>query len=131
MEGAPGVSEVGGYGPEGGYGEFGEYRTANVVSRGGSARGRSFAGRGPKGYRRSDTRIAEDVSEALTRDPEVDASDIDVHVQDGEVTLTGTVSDRRTKRRAEDDAAACSGVRDVHNRLTIAERGDPGLATTR
>jgi hypothetical protein len=120
MEGSASVNRVGGYGPEGGYGEFGDYRTARVVAGGAGSLGQSHAGRGPKNYRRPDASIAEDVSEALTLDPDVDASEIDVHVEGGEVTLTGSVHDRRSKRRAEDDAAACSGVRDVHNRLRIA-----------
>jgi osmotically-inducible protein OsmY len=79
-------------------------------------------GRGPKGYRRSDERIREDVSEELTRHPEVDASEIEVSVQDGEVTLSGTVEDRRAKRLAEDVVERVSGVNEVHNQLR-ARRG--------
>ena len=41
----------------------------------------NFSGRGPKGYRRSDERIAEEVSEALARHPDIDASDIEVRVE--------------------------------------------------
>jgi hypothetical protein len=59
-----------------------------------------FAGRGPKGYRRSDSRIREDVCDRLTDAPFLDASDIDVTVTDGEVTLSGTVHYR------EENAAA-------------------------
>src|SRR5262245_20667475 len=51
------------------------------------------AGKGPRGYRRSDARIYEDVCEALTRDGEVDASDVEVTVEDGQVMLSGTVAD--------------------------------------
>lgn len=78
-----------------------------------------FAGRGPKGYKRSDDRIREDVNEALTRNPDIDASDIEVKVESGEVTLTGTVDSRQTKRLAEDLAEDCSGVHEVHNQLRI------------
>src|SRR5688572_23005737 len=56
------------------------------------------AGKGPKGYVRNAQRIREDVIHALTRDPYIDASEIEVHVDAGEVTLTGTVDHRRTKR---------------------------------
>ena len=49
------------------------------------------AGRGPKGYQRSDERVREIVSEALARDGELDASEIEVSVERGEVTLNGTV----------------------------------------
>lgn len=86
----------------------------------------NHAGRGPKGYRRSDERIQEDVNEALTRDPDVDASEIEVRVQNGEVTLTGTVDERRAKRRAEDVAESCSGVTDVHNQLRVVAGGAHG-----
>src|SRR5690606_23118505 len=70
----------------------------------------TYVGRGPKGYRRSDERITEDVCDRLTDDPMVDASDITVQVRDGEVTLTGTVEDRRQKRRAEDIVEDVPGV---------------------
>jgi hypothetical protein len=77
-------------------------------------------GRGPKGYRRSDERIREDVCEALTEDELIDASNIEVAVQDCEVTLSGTVNSREQKRRAEDVIDEISGVRDVNNALRIA-----------
>jgi osmotically-inducible protein OsmY len=80
----------------------------------------SFRGRGPKGYRRSDERIREDVCELLTDDPRVDASNIDVSVGSGEVTLSGIVLTREEKRLAEDLAEYVSGVWDVQNCLTIA-----------
>jgi hypothetical protein len=76
-------------------------------------------GKGPAGYQRSDDRIRELVCESLTDDDQIDASQIDVAVQHGEVTLTGTVDDRRTKRDAEDCAASVAGVRDVHNQLRV------------
>jgi osmotically-inducible protein OsmY len=79
----------------------------------------TYTGRGPKGYKRSDERIQEEISDELTRHPEIDASDIEVQVQDGEVTLSGTVDDRRTKRLAEDLAEQCSGVQQVHNRVRV------------
>jgi hypothetical protein len=81
-----------------------------------------YAGRGPKNWQRSDDRIREDVNEMLTQHPDVDASDIDVQVATGEVTLTGTVSSRHEKRAAEDCAWDVSGVRDVHNQLRDLER---------
>jgi hypothetical protein len=80
----------------------------------------SFRGRGPKGFQRSDDRILEDVCELLSEHPDVDASEITVEVQDGEVTLAGTVADRYQKRAAEDVADEVFGVRDVHNRLRVA-----------
>jgi hypothetical protein len=91
--------------------------------RGYEARRGPHAGRGPKGYRRSDERIAEDVNERLTEDAYLDATDIEVAVADGVVTLSGSVDGRPDKRRAEDIADAVSGVRDVSNQLRI-QRND-------
>jgi osmotically-inducible protein OsmY len=122
----------GGYG-QGGYGRSGfvpeqEYGYGLTdYERGFAPRGFSyssvtvgrFAGRGPKGYRRSDDRIREEVNEELTRHPEIDASEIEVEVQKGEVTLTGKVEDRHQKRLAEDITERCLGVNDVHNQLKV------------
>lgn len=83
-----------------------------------------FRGRGPRGYQRSDERIREDVCERLTDDPEIDASNLEVTVKNCEVTLSGTVSSREDKRRAEECAEEVSGVKDVHNTLRVsAEQG--------
>lgn len=76
-------------------------------------------GKGPKGYMRSDERIKEDVCDALMDDNEVDASEIEVSVKKGEVTLEGTVDSRQAKRRAEQCTDRCTGVIDVHNNLKI------------
>lgn len=76
-------------------------------------------GKGPKGYQRSDERIREDVYQRLTAHGQIDARAISVEVHDGEVTLRGPVDSRRTKRMAEDTVDSISGVRDVHNDLTI------------
>lgn len=84
-------------------------------------------GRGPKGYTRSDERIREDVCDRLSDDWRIDASDIEVQVQDGEVTLTGSVNDRQLKRRAEDVAEEISGVRNVQNNLRV--QGQQSQAT--
>ncbi|MFC4454570.1 BON domain-containing protein [Deinococcus sonorensis] len=83
----------------------------------------SHQGKGPRGYQRSDDRIRESVNDALEDDHGVDASDIEVQVQGGEVTLTGTVTDRMQKRRAEDVAESLRGVRDVHNQLRVSAEG--------
>jgi osmotically-inducible protein OsmY len=94
----------------------------------------TYTGRGPKGYKRSDERIQEEISDELTRHPEIDASEIEVQVQDGEVTLSGTVDDRKTKRLAEDIAEQCSGVQQVHNRVRVqkssAQHSSQGASET-
>jgi len=89
----------------------------------------SQVGRGPKGYTRSDERIREDICDRLSDDDEVDARDITVTVKNAEVTLEGTINDRRSKHRAEDIAESVSGVKDVSNHLRarkglIQELGD-------
>ena len=89
-----------------------------------------YSGRGPKGYKRSDDRIREDVSDRLMDDHRVDASDITVEVKDGEVTLTGTVSDREQKRCAEELVERVNGVKDVNVNLRVNRpAGGPGWQT--
>lgn len=83
-------------------------------------------GRGPKGYRRSDARIEEDVNDRLTEDRELDASEIQVHVSQGEVTLTGNVGSRQDRRRAEDLADSVAGVTYVLNNLRVRQAGTTG-----
>jgi len=78
-----------------------------------------YAGRGPRGYKRGDERIREDVCDRLTDDPRIDASDIDIAVKDGEVTLSGGVRTRDEKRFAEDLIERITGVRDVNNNLKV------------
>lgn len=80
-------------------------------------------GRGPKNYIRSDERIREDVNDRLSDDSWLDASEIEVGVSSGEVTLTGTVNEREDKRRAEDVAERVSGVKHVQNNLRVQPSG--------
>lgn len=77
------------------------------------------AGKGPRGYSRSDERVREDVADRLTDDPWLDPSEIEVAVTGCEVTLNGTVGSRDDKRRAEDLAHAVSGVKHVQNNLRV------------
>jgi osmotically-inducible protein OsmY len=76
-------------------------------------------GRGPKGYQRPDERIRENACERLTHHGGVDARDIQVSVKDGEITLEGTVENRRMKRMAEDALETIAGMKDIHNRLRV------------
>ncbi len=88
----------------------------------GSSYGSSYgihSGKGPKGYRRSDDRIKEEVSDALERHPQIDASELEVDVKDGIVTLKGHVEERRIKRMAEDAIENLPGVRDIRNELMV------------
>ena len=91
---------------------------------------RQHRGRGPKGYRRSDERIKEDVNDRLGDDYYLDASDVEVMVENTEVTLTGTVKSRSDKRRAEDIAESVSGVTNVENRLRVKQYGTSSMTDT-
>ena len=82
---------------------------------------RGYRGRGPANYTRSDERIREDACDRLTEDWRVDASQIEIRVEDGELTLDGTVSSREQKRRAEDCVEDLSGVRHVQNNLRVRD----------
>jgi hypothetical protein len=75
--------------------------------------------RGPKGYKRSDERIREDVNDRLAQQYDFDPSDVEVQVANGEVTLTGTVRSRHEKFIAEEIADDVSGVNEVHNQIRV------------
>lgn len=77
-------------------------------------------GRGPQGYTRSDDRIREDICERLSEHHYIDASQIRVEVNQGVVTLEGSVDDRWQKYQTEDLVDATSGVKDIQNRLTVS-----------
>jgi osmotically-inducible protein OsmY len=76
-------------------------------------------GKGPKNYKRSDERISEDINNRLTDEWNIDASDIEVTVTNGDVVLTGFVADRFQKRRAADIADDVYGVTNVENRIKL------------
>jgi osmotically-inducible protein OsmY len=128
----------GGYAGGGGYGQGGgdsgrgmrDRATDEVSPRFGGEqaarrREQDHRGRGPRGYRRSDERVREDVSDRLCDDPFVDASDIEVSVGGGEVTLGGAVDSRDARRRAEIIAEGVSGVTHVQNNLRVGRRAAP------
>ncbi len=79
----------------------------------------SYVGRGPRGYTRGDERIREDVCDRLTEEPRIDASDIEVKVASGEVSLAGSVRTREEKRFTEDVVERIVGVREVNNNLKV------------
>lgn len=109
---------TGGYSPSSGYGEGRFYAERDEGFRRREQEG-SFAGRGPKNYRRSDVRIIEDVNERLMEHPDIDASEIEVSVSDGIVALSGMVDNRWAKHLAEDIVESVSGVKGVDNRLRV------------
>ncbi len=79
----------------------------------------THSGKGPKGYIRPDSSILEEIYEILTRDHDVDATDIEVQVESGVVTLAGFVPDRQMKHRSELLAEGCTGVKEVQNQIRV------------
>jgi hypothetical protein len=77
---------------------------------------------GPRGYQRCDARI-EDICDRLTRSGRLDVRDVEVRVENGVVTLEGSVPDRLQKYRVEDIADDVFGVRDLFNRLHVIRGG--------
>jgi hypothetical protein len=82
----------------------------------------NHSGRGPKGYKRSDESIFEDVCETLYLSRDVDASNIEVSIHAGCVRLVGEVESREVKRMAEIEVENISGVVDVQNELVIKRK---------
>ena len=101
----------------------GQERYGRSSMMGRSAMSGPYAGRGPRGYQRSDERIREDICERMSECGELDASELEVRVSNAEVTLLGTVRDRQHKRLAEDLTDQVSGVREVHNQIRVAQPG--------
>lgn len=89
------------------------------VSRSRHSRQSDHTGKGPRGYRRKDKRIEEEINEHLTAHPDIDASEMEVSVTEGEVTILGMADTRHSKWLAEDIALNQPGVREVHNRIRI------------
>lgn len=79
------------------------------------------SGKGPRTVR-SDERLREEVCERLTESARVDAREIEVKVETGEVTLDGVVDARDGKRRAEAIAERVHGVVHVQNNLRTREQ---------
>lgn len=61
------------------------------------------------------------IVERLEEERGLDLRDVDVRVEEGEVTLNGTVRRKEEKRRIE-DVADMEGVRNVQNNLRVRER---------
>ena len=59
-------------------------------------------GKAPKGYVRSDERLKEMICERLMQDGNIDASDVEIRVASGLVTLEGSVDSRMAKYQIED-----------------------------
>lgn len=95
------------------------YRGSNGGQFNRSISGYQGTGRGPKGYKRSDDRLREDVCEALSNHYSIDASEVEVNVTEGVLTLSGHVENRHMKRMIEDVVDHVSGITDVNNEIKV------------
>ena len=77
------------------------------------------AGRGPKDWKLSDEKIRERVCEVLLQSHEVDATEMEVTVEEACVYLNGNISSVGMKRVAEDLVGSIPGVEDVFTSLKI------------
>lgn len=71
---------------------------------------------------RTDSQIADALRDAFTYDPRIANFRLDPIVQQGEVTLTGTVSSLKAKLAAESVAQHTVGVRAIHDELKVVAR---------
>lgn len=71
----------------------------------------------------TDTEIQQSVIEEIKFDPEVEVTDVGVEVDDGVVTLTGTVDTYAIKKAAEQAAFRVEGVRAVANEIVVQPWG--------
>ncbi len=88
-----------------------------------------FYGKGPKGYKRSDERIREEVCDLIANQGHIDASDVEVKVENCVVTLSGNVSQRSDKRALEQLVERARGVDEVHNELRLRREERTTTAT--
>jgi osmotically-inducible protein OsmY len=82
---------------------------------------------------KTDSDIKRDVEAELKWDPDIDATDVAVAVNNGVVTLTGFVRSYTQKYQAERDAKRVSGVIGVANDIEVrlpssSQRPDPEIA---
>ncbi|MGV9199918.1 MAG: BON domain-containing protein [Promethearchaeia archaeon] len=68
---------------------------------------------------RTDEDIKKDVVDQLYWDPRVDATDVNIDVNDGKVMLTGTVPDYTAKGACSSDAWVVDGVSTVKNEVIV------------
>jgi hypothetical protein len=74
----------------------------------------------PRSFLRSDARIHDDVYAALEKDSGVDATDLEVVVRQGSVTLVGVLATPAMRSRAEGLVADVRGVKKVKSRVRVA-----------
>ncbi|MDD4974526.1 MAG: BON domain-containing protein [Bacteriovorax sp.] len=110
--------------------EYLDISIADTVERNYKSSNTNFAGVGPKGYKRSDERIQEEVCDTLMKDRDIDASDIEVKVKNGTVVLSGTVASRSDKFDAEMAIEKIVGIEDIQNNIKLRKWSESSAKTT-
>ncbi|NIT56263.1 MAG: BON domain-containing protein [Aliifodinibius sp.] len=71
---------------------------------------------------RTDEDIAKEVKDALTFDPATEAYEINVTVDNGMVTLTGTVDSRQEKKLTKEVVKGVKGIKAIKNNIEVRLR---------
>src|SRR5580765_6241755 len=82
------------------------------------------------GCSQSDSGITTSVKSKLIADEMVKARSLDVHTEDGVVTISGEVQSAMEEARAIDLARNTKGVSDVVDKMALVSPGEPGAAPT-
>lgn len=91
--------------------------------------GRDHSGRGPKGWKLSDEKLKDKVSEVLFHSHDVDPSELEVTVEDNVVYLKGNIQSKGMRRVAEDLVGSIPGVIDVFTQLKIKDTSNFQLSS--
>lgn len=75
---------------------------------------------------RTDQDILAEVARLIRWDPRIDQAPIEVRIQDGVVTLSGTVESAGRKLAAYEDALRVQGVRQVIDNIEVRVAPRPG-----
>lgn len=75
--------------------------------------------RDQQGYRRSDERIREIITDLIEAEKSIDGRDVDVRVHNGEVSVRGYVPDDDARRKIQTIIDRVPGIRDVSNSLRV------------
>lgn len=78
-----------------------------------------YTGIGPKGYDSAGGPAGQEVVSRLTQHGQIDASNIEITILDGEVLLEGTVDSDETKRLTEEATESIPNVNSVQNLLKV------------
>ena len=79
-----------------------------------------YSGIGPSGYDSAGDPIGQEVFSRLTQHGQIDAANIEITIDNGEVLLEGTVDSEETKRLAEEAVESIMNVNNVQNLLQVA-----------